>query len=143
MALLALLETLRTALEAYLFHREPSSSAALSPPVTGERELRASVAAAARAAAGYCSDGNVANRIVTLGFGTLGDREWPLNDGHIPNPNVERVAPGTGYRRVEGNRPGVGKRPRERSPTRNLTIRVFCVAVGTGRWTRRTRRTRS
>jgi hypothetical protein len=27
-----------------------------------------------------------------------------LNDGKIPNPNVVRVAPGMGYRRVEGNR---------------------------------------
>jgi hypothetical protein len=32
------------------------------------------------------------------------DRERPLNDGQIPNPNVVRVASGTGYHRVEGNR---------------------------------------
>jgi hypothetical protein len=32
------------------------------------------------------------------------DREWSLNEGQIPNPNVVRVAPGTGYHRVEGNR---------------------------------------
>jgi hypothetical protein len=32
------------------------------------------------------------------------DRKWFLNDGQIPNPNVVRVAPGTGYHRVEGNR---------------------------------------
>jgi hypothetical protein len=33
-----------------------------------------------------------------------GDRECSLNDGQIPNPNVARVAPGTGCHRVEGNR---------------------------------------
>ena len=42
-------------------------------------------------------------RIVTLGLARRG-REWPLNDGQIPNPNVVRVAPGTGYRRVKGKR---------------------------------------
>jgi hypothetical protein len=33
-----------------------------------------------------------------------GATENGLNDGRIPNPNVVRVAPGTGYHRVEGNR---------------------------------------
>jgi hypothetical protein len=33
-----------------------------------------------------------------------GDRKWSLNEEQIPNPNVVRVAPGTGYNRVEGNR---------------------------------------
>jgi hypothetical protein len=42
-------------------------------------------------------------RIVTCGFGTA-RQKWPLNDGQIPNPNVVRVALGTGYHRVEGNR---------------------------------------
>jgi hypothetical protein len=32
------------------------------------------------------------------------DREWSLNDGQTPNPDVVRVALGTGYHRVEGNR---------------------------------------
>jgi hypothetical protein len=31
-------------------------------------------------------------------------REWPLNDGQIPYPNVVCVALGTGYNRVDGNR---------------------------------------
>jgi hypothetical protein len=43
-------------------------------------------------------------RIVTLRLGTARQRMDPLNDGHIPNPNVVRVAFGTGYHRVEGNR---------------------------------------
>jgi hypothetical protein len=42
-------------------------------------------------------------RIVTLGLARR-DREWSLNDGQIPNPSVVRVAPGTRYHRVEGNR---------------------------------------
>jgi hypothetical protein len=42
-------------------------------------------------------------RIVTLGFGTRRDREWSLNDGQIPNPNVARVPLVRGYHRVEGN----------------------------------------
>jgi hypothetical protein len=44
-------------------------------------------------------------RIVTLRFGT-GDREWSLNDGPIPNPNVVRVAPvrGTTASREIGGR---------------------------------------
>jgi hypothetical protein len=61
------------------------------------------------------------------------DREWPLNDGQIPNPNVARVAPGTGYHRVEGNRRASRNGPRERPPTRNpflkVTIRNVFVAV--------------
>jgi hypothetical protein len=32
------------------------------------------------------------------------DRKWPLNDEKIPNLNVVRVALGTGYHRVAGNR---------------------------------------
>jgi hypothetical protein len=33
-----------------------------------------------------------------------GDRKWSLNDGQITTPNGVRVAPGTVYHRVEGNR---------------------------------------
>jgi hypothetical protein len=33
-----------------------------------------------------------------------GDREWSLNDGQLPNFRAVRVALGTGYNRVEGNR---------------------------------------
>jgi hypothetical protein len=36
-------------------------------------------------------------RIVTLARVWHGDREWSLNDGQIPNPNVVRVALGTVY----------------------------------------------
>jgi hypothetical protein len=32
------------------------------------------------------------------------DRKWSLNDGQIANPNASRVALGTGYHRVKGNR---------------------------------------
>jgi hypothetical protein len=38
-------------------------------------------------------------RCNTCGGLARGDREWPLNDGQTPNPNVVRVAPGTGYHR--------------------------------------------
>jgi hypothetical protein len=44
------------------------------------------------------------SRIVTSGGLARRDRKWSLNDGQIPNPNVVRVASGTGYHRVEGNR---------------------------------------
>jgi hypothetical protein len=47
------------------------------------------------------------------------DRKWPLNDRQIPNPNVVRVAFGTGYHRVEGNRRASRNRRVSRSPTRN------------------------
>jgi hypothetical protein len=51
--------------------------------------------------AGACgSDAKVANRD-SLAWR---DREWSSNDGQIPNPTVVRVAPGTSYYRVEGNR---------------------------------------
>ena len=42
-------------------------------------------------------------RIVMLGLARR-DRKRSLNDGQTPNPNAVRVAPGTGYHRVEGNR---------------------------------------
>jgi hypothetical protein len=45
------------------------------------------------------SDAKVANRNANWGLARR-DREWSLIDGQIPNPNVVRVAPGTGYRRV-------------------------------------------
>jgi hypothetical protein len=51
--------------------------------------------------AGY-SDANVANRNAR-GLARR-DRKWPLNDGQIPNSNVARGAPGSGYHCVEGNR---------------------------------------
>jgi hypothetical protein len=57
-------------------------------------------------------------RILSLGLARR-DRKWPLNDGQIPNPNVVRVALGTGLPSCRGNSAGVAKRPRERSPTRN------------------------
>jgi hypothetical protein len=71
--------------------------AGLNPFVRDER--------CARAAAAGCvlekhSDAKVANRDARVGHGV--DREWPLNDGQIPNPNGVRVALSTGYHRVEG-----------------------------------------
>jgi hypothetical protein len=54
------------------------------------------------AGGGYTAMKKVANR--NARFGTARQRKWPLNDGQIPNPNVARVALGTGYQRVEGNR---------------------------------------
>jgi hypothetical protein len=54
-----------------------------------------------------------------------------LNDGRIPNTRVARVAPGTGYNRVEGNRRAsrngrVSDLPPE---IPNATISNFCIAV--------------
>ena len=64
------------------------------------------------------------------------DREWPLNDGQIPNPNVVRGALGSRYHRVDGNLGGRHERPSERSPTRNLYGKrfavLFCIAVREG-----------
>jgi hypothetical protein len=45
-------------------------------------------------------------RIVTLGV-ARGGREWPLNDGQIPNFRGVRVHASSGYNRVEGNRRGL------------------------------------
>jgi hypothetical protein len=57
-----------------------------------------------------------------------------LNDGQIQNPNAVRVALGTGYHRVEGNRRASRKRPRVSDPppeTPRVTIRnFFSIAVG-------------
>jgi WD40 repeat protein len=54
-----------------------------------------------------------------------------LNDGKIPNPNVVRVAPGTGYHRVEGNgralRNGRVSDPPPEIP--NDTIRNLCAPL--------------
>ena len=58
------------------------------------------------------SDEQVANRNAKRR-----DREWSLNDGQIPNPNVVRVAPGTRYHRVEGNRRAWRNGPVKRCPT--------------------------
>jgi hypothetical protein len=56
-------------------------------------------------------------RIVTLL--ARRNRKWSLNDGRIPSPNVVRVAPVSGYHRVEENRRASRNSLRERSPTRN------------------------
>ena len=58
-------------------------------------------------------------------------REWPLNDGRIPTPNVVRVAPSTEYNRVEVTRRAspngsVSDAPPE---TPKVTIRSFFIAV--------------
>jgi hypothetical protein len=71
-------------------------------------------------------------RIVALGFGT-GRQKMVLDDGRIPNPSVVRVAPGTRYYRVEGNRRAsrtglVSDLPPE---IPKVTIRNFCITV---RW---------
>jgi hypothetical protein len=58
-------------------------------------------------------------RIVWLEGLARRDREWPLNEGQLSNPNVVRAPLGTGYHRVEGNRRASRNGPRERSPTRN------------------------
>jgi hypothetical protein len=60
------------------------------------------------------------------------DREQVLHDGHSQNPNVVRVAFGTGYHRVEGNQRAsrndlVSALPPE-IPT--VTIRNCVIAVG-------------
>ena len=54
-----------------------------------------------------------------------------MKDGQIPNPNVVRVAPGTGYHCVEGNRRAsrngrVSDLPPE---IPHATIRNFLIAV--------------
>jgi hypothetical protein len=67
-------------------------------------------------------------RIVTLGFGARGDREWSLNEGRIPNFRAVRVALGTVYNRVEGNR-RASRNGRVPPETPTVTIRSFCIAV--------------
>jgi hypothetical protein len=54
-----------------------------------------------------------------------------VNDGQIPNPNVVRVAPGTGNHRAEGNRRASRNGPVSDLPPEipNVTIRNFCIAV--------------
>jgi hypothetical protein len=66
-------------------------------------------------------------RLVTLRFGS-GDRK------RIPNPNVVRVAPGTRYHRVEGNRRASRNGPVSDLPPEipNVTIRN-CVHRCVGR----------
>jgi hypothetical protein len=58
-------------------------------------------------------------------------REWSLNDGQIPNFRGVRVASGTGYNRVEGNRRASRNGPVSDPPpeTPDVTIRNFCIAV--------------
>jgi hypothetical protein len=65
-------------------------------------------------------------RIVTQGLARR-DREWSLNDGQIPIPNVVRVALGTGYHRVEGNRRASRNGPVS-VPTRNPKSRFATFA---------------
>ena len=52
-------------------------------------------------------------------------------DESIPNPNVVRVARGTGYHRVEGNWRASRNGPVSDLPpeTLTVTIRNFCIAV--------------
>jgi hypothetical protein len=59
------------------------------------------------------------------------DREWSLNDGQLPNPNVVRVAPGTGYHRVKGNRRASRTGPVSDLPPEilSVTIRNFFIAA--------------
>jgi hypothetical protein len=73
-----------------------------------------------------------------------GDRKWSLNDGQISNFRGVRVAPGTRYHRVEGNRRAknglVSDLPPE-IPT--VTIRNFCIGVRRRRLLRRVRAPRA
>jgi hypothetical protein len=52
-----------------------------------------------------------------------------LNDGQIPNPNAVRVASGTGYHRVEGNRRASRNGPVSDLPPEipTVTIRNFFI----------------
>jgi hypothetical protein len=81
------------------------------------------------------SDAKVANRDVAL---ARGDRKWSLNDGRIPNPNGVRVAPGTGYHLVQGNRRasrngGVSDpAPETPSAKRFATFCILCTGGGGG-----------
>jgi hypothetical protein len=50
----------------------------------------------------YTAMGKVANRDGRVW--ARRDRKWPLNEGQSPSVRGVRVAPGTGYTRVEGNR---------------------------------------
>jgi hypothetical protein len=73
------------------------------------------------------SDGKVANRTDRFWHGAA---ENPLNEGHRPNFRGVRVALGTGYNRVEGNRRALrhGRvSPSHRNPY--VPIRNFCLAV--------------
>jgi hypothetical protein len=52
-----------------------------------------------------------------------------LNDGQSPNPNVVRVAPGTGYHRVEGNRRASRNGPVSDLPPENPYSQKLCIAA--------------
>ena len=73
----------------------------------------------------------VANRDVSL---ARGDREGSLNEGKIPHFRGVRVALGTGYHRVEGNRRAWRNGPVSDLPPEipYVTIRDFCIAVCCG-----------
>ena len=51
--------------------------------------------------------------------GATEKQKWPLNDGQIPNPDVVRVAPGTGHHSGEGNRQASRNNPVSDLPPRN------------------------
>jgi hypothetical protein len=60
------------------------------------------------------------------------DTNWPFNDGQIPNPDVVRVAPGTRYHRVEGNRRASRNGPVSDLPSRNpyrYKVDTNCTAL--------------
>jgi hypothetical protein len=57
----------------------------------------------ARDGAGARAHKKAANRNANVWHGATENGPWMM-DGPIPNPNVVRVAPGTGNHRVEGNR---------------------------------------
>jgi hypothetical protein len=75
------------------------------------------------------SDGKHANRNARVC--ARGDIKWSLNDGQIPNSRGVRVALGTGYDRVEGNRRASRNgRVSDLSPEiPHVTIRDFFIAV--------------
>jgi hypothetical protein len=59
-----------------------------------------------------------------------GDREWSLDDGHIPNARGVRRALGTGYNRGEGIRRASRNGRVSSSPEiPNVTIRNFFIAL--------------
>jgi hypothetical protein len=64
------------------------------------------------------------------------DREWSLNDGQIPNPDVVCVAPGTGYRRADENRRASRNGPVSDLPPRNPQSTIRCTSATRAPWSR-------